>query len=74
MSVINEINRIKSAVSSSYDAVSDKGGTVPDISSRNVENLATAIASIPGDTRQTIVDSNGQVLYTSGEVLLMLED
>lgn len=45
MSVQSEINRINSAVSSAYDAVSDKGGTLP--SNRKISNLPSAIDSIP---------------------------
>lgn len=45
MSVQSEINRIKTAVGAAYDAISDKGGTVP--SSETVAGLAASVASIP---------------------------
>lgn len=45
MSVQSEINRINSAVSDAYSAVSDKGGEMPSV--QNVANLANAVSSIP---------------------------
>ena len=45
MSVQSEIDRIITAVGNAYSKVSEKGGTVT--SSQTVDNLATAIDSIP---------------------------
>lgn len=45
MSVNSEITRIKTAVSSAYDAVDDMGGTLP--VSEVIASLANAIRTIP---------------------------
>lgn len=45
MSIQSQINRLKDNVSAAFDAVGNKGGTVPD--AKITENLAEAIASIP---------------------------
>ena len=50
MSVQTEIDRIITAVGAAYDAVEEKGGTLP--TSETVANLAEAISSIPKDTHQ----------------------
>ena len=66
MSVQGEINRINSAVSSAYDAVSDRGGTVP--SSKKVANLATAISSIPSvSVSSKTITANGTYTAPSGQ-------
>ena len=45
MSIQSQINRLKDNVSAAFDAVGNKGGTVPD--AKITENLAEAIATIP---------------------------
>lgn len=50
MSVQTEIDRIITAVGAAYDAVEEKGGTLP--TSETVANLAEAISSIPKETHQ----------------------
>lgn len=45
MSIQSEIERIESSIAAAYDALSDKGGTVP--AAQTSGNLAAAIASIP---------------------------
>jgi hypothetical protein len=52
MSVQTEIDRIITAVGAAYDAVEEKGGTLP--ASETVANLAEAINSIPKDTHQAV--------------------
>ena len=52
MSVQTEIDRIITAVGAAYDAVEEKGGTLP--TSETVANLAEAISSIPKDTHQAV--------------------
>ena len=52
MSVQTEIDRIITAVGAAYDAVEEKGGTLP--ASETVANLAEAISSIPKDTHQAV--------------------
>ncbi len=52
MSVQTEIDRIITAVGAAYDAVEEKGGTLP--TSETVANLAEAISSIPKETHQTV--------------------
>lgn len=44
MSVLSEINRIKTNIAAAYTAVSASGGTLP--TSRNSANLPSAIESI----------------------------
>ena len=61
MSVQSEIDRIITAVGNAYSKVSEKGGTVT--SSQTVDNLATAIDSIPagaGDMLAATYDPNGK--------------
>lgn len=52
MSVQTEIDRIITAVGAAYDAVEEKGGTLP--TSETVANLAEAISSIPKETHQAV--------------------
>lgn len=52
MSVQTEIDRIITAVGAAYDAVEEKGGTLP--ASETVANLAEAINSIPKETHQAV--------------------
>lgn len=52
MSVQTEIDRIITAVGAAYDAVEEKGGTLP--ASETVANLAEAISSIPKETHQAV--------------------
>ena len=52
MSVQAEIDRIITAVGAAYDAVEEKGGTLP--ASETVANLAEAINSIPKETHQAV--------------------
>lgn len=47
MSVQTQIDRIKDNITSAFNAVGNKGGTVP--TSKNSDNLETAINSIPTD-------------------------
>ena len=47
MSVQSEIDRIITAVGNAYSKESEKGGTVP--ATKTVDNIATAIGSIPTD-------------------------
>ena len=61
MSVQSEIDRIITAVGNAYSKVSEKGGTVT--SSQTVDNLATAIDSIPagaGDMLAATYDPQGK--------------
>ena len=61
MSVQGEIDRIITAVGNAYSKVSEKGGTVT--SSQTVDNLATAIDSIPagaGDMLAATYDPQGK--------------
>ena len=46
MSIASELQTLNDKILDAYDAVSDKGGTIP--SAKNMANLATAIASISG--------------------------
>jgi len=47
MSVLDQVNRIKTAVANAYTAAENKFATIP--ATRNVASLATTIASIPVD-------------------------
>lgn len=47
MSIQSEIKRISGNVSDAYEAVGEKGGTLPEI--QNSDNLAAAIREIPTD-------------------------
>lgn len=63
MSVQSEINRIKTAVGAAYDAIETKGGAVP--ASETVEELATAINSIPS-VENVVTTVNGHTGDVTG--------
>ena len=63
MSVQSEIDRIITAVGNAYSKVSEKGGTVT--SSQTVDNLATAIDSIPAGGGGAPNLQSKSVTYTS---------
>ena len=46
MSIASELNALNGHIISAYDEINTKGGTVP--ANKNMSNLASAIASIPG--------------------------
>ena len=60
MSVSSEIQRIKTCIANAYTNVSTKGGILP--TTQNVNNLASAVATIPSGTIPTgkinITDTN----------------
>jgi hypothetical protein len=45
MSIASQLQALESNISSAYDMVAQRGGTVP--TRKNMENLASAIATIP---------------------------
>lgn len=46
MSIASELNALNGYILGAYDGINEKGGTVP--ANKNMSNLASAIASIPG--------------------------
>ena len=46
MSIASELQTLQTNMTNAYNAISSAGGTVP--ASQNLDNLATAIATIPG--------------------------
>lgn len=51
MTIAESLTKLSTDIEAAYDAVTDKGGTVPD--EKNTNNLATAIASIEGGSTPT---------------------
>ena len=70
MSVQSEIDRIITAVGNAYSKVSEKGGTVP--ASQTVDNLATAIDSIPAGGAPSLQSKS--VTYTSNGTTTITPD
>ena len=71
MGVQSEIDRIITAVGNAYSKVSEKGGTVP--ASQTVDNLATAIDSIPAGGGAPSLQSKS-VTYTSNGTATITPD
>lgn len=63
MSISSELTALSTNLSNAYDAVSNKGGTIP--ANKNTANLATAISSISGGGG-TIQITNGKILNFKG--------
>ena len=61
-SIMDEINKLGDNLQDSYEAISDKGGTLP--ANQNFDNLAEAISTIPSGTTITY-DSSTQTLIFS---------
>ena len=56
MAISDKINKLRTDITSAYNAIQEKGGTIPD--HKNTNNLSTAILSIStGDTLETIDDT-----------------
>lgn len=55
MSVQDQIERLQFDVADSYSAVYEKGGTLPEVSVRNADNLAEAIRSISSGASVEVV-------------------
>ena len=71
MSVQSEIDRVITAVGNAYSKVSEKGGTVP--ASQTVDNLATAIDSIPAGGGAPSLQSKS-VTYTANGTATITPD
>lgn len=56
MTIASELTKLNTNLTNSYTAVSGKGGTLP--SAQNMDNLATAISSIPSGTTPVITSLN----------------
>lgn len=66
MSVQTQIDRIKNAILAAYTSIANKSGTVPSqVSDKNVENLAQAIATIPTgvDTSDATATADDIIAY-----------
>lgn len=64
MSIQTEINRIVQNVADAYDAVEDKGGTIPN--TKTSGNLFAAIQSIPTSSGVEVKVATGTVTGVSG--------
>lgn len=81
MSVADELAALKENISSAYDAIETKGGTIPE--KKNTENLASAIQTISGGGSSTPSDDDpvqfwdydGTLLYSyTADEFLKLEE
>lgn len=66
MSIANEITNYANGLSDAYDAVNDMSGIIPQ--DKNMNNLDTAIRTIPQSTGPTYTAGNGIIIDANDEI------